>query len=263
MSNFMHLPLIGVSACFQRVGDNPFHMAGDKYLRAVGEGAGGMPMILPSFGGWYDLDVLTARLDGLLLTGSPSNVEPHHYDGAPSEPGTAHDPVRDATILPLIREALDAGLPLLAICRGIEELNVALGGTLHQRVQDIPGRLDHRGRKDVPVEERYGPAHTVTPTAGGQIAALLGGSELTVNSLHAQAIDRPAERIAVEALAPDGTIEAVRVRDARAFALGIQWHPEWRWHENRASRAIFAAFGDACRERARGREGAAANWRVA
>ncbi len=259
----MHLPLIGVSACFQRVGDNPFHMAGDKYLRAVGEGAGGMPMILPSFGGWYDLDVLTARLDGLLLTGSPSNVEPHHYDGAPSEPGTAHDPVRDATILPLIREALDAGLPLLAICRGIEELNVALGGTLHQRVQDIPGRLDHRGRKDVPVEERYGPAHTVTPTAGGQIAALLGGSELTVNSLHAQAIDRPAERIAVEALAPDGTIEAVRVRDARAFALGIQWHPEWRWHENPVSRAIFAAFGDACRERARGREGAAANWRVA
>lgn len=257
----MHLPLVGVSACYQYVGDNPFHMAGDKYLTAVSEGAGGMPVILPSLGDWYDVEVLTERLDGLLLTGSPSNVEPHHYDGAPSAPGTAHDAVRDATILPLIRGALAAGLPLLAICRGIEELNVALGGTLHQRVQELPGRLDHRGRKDVPVDQRYEPVHTVALTEGGQLATLLGTRELWVNSLHAQAIDRPAERITVEAVARDGTIEAVRVEDAAAFALGIQWHPEWRCMEVPASRAIFAAFGDACRERVRAREAADATQR--
>jgi putative glutamine amidotransferase len=252
----MQLPLIGVCACYRHVGDNPFHMAGDKYVRAIGEGAGGLPMILPSLGDWYDVAALTGRLDGLLLTGSPSNIEPRHYDGTPSAPGTEHDPVRDATVLPLIRGALAAGLPLLAICRGIEELNVALGGTLHQCVQELPGRLDHRACKEDPVDQRYEPAHTVALTEGGQLATLLGAQELTVNSLHAQAVDRPAGRIAIEAVAPDGTIEAVRVEDASAFALGIQWHPEWRCMESPASRAIFAAFGDACRERARAREDA-------
>jgi putative glutamine amidotransferase len=259
----MHLPLIGVCACYRLIGDNSFHMAGDKYLCAIGSAAGGLPVILPAFGDWYDVAALTERLDGLLLTGSPSNVEPHHYDGTPSQPGTEHDPARDATVLPLIRGALAAGLPLLAICRGIEELNVALGGTLHQRIQEIPGRLDHRARMDVHLDQRYGPAHTVTLTEGGQLASLLGTRELTVNSLHAQGVDRPAERIAVEAVAPDGTIEAVRVVDARAFALGIQWHPEWRCMETPASRAIFAAFGDACRNRARDRAAAGADKRVA
>ncbi len=155
-----------------------------------------------------------------------------------------HDPARDATTLPLIRAALGRGMPLLAICRGIQELNVALGGSLHQAVQALPGRLDHRGGAGT-LAERYRPKHPVVLSGG--LAALLGGQEIVVNSLHAQAIDRPGAELVVEARAPDGTIEAVRVADAPDFAFGVQWHPEWGYADDPASLALFAAFGDACR----------------
>lgn len=243
-------PLVGISACVRTIGPHPFHAAGDKYVVAVSHGAGALPVILPSLGNWYEPANLLERVDGLLFTGSPSNVEPHLYQGTPSVPGTDHDPHRDATTLPLIRAAVETGVPLLCICRGIQELNAALGGALHQRIQEIPGKLDHRERPELETAQRYAPVHDVTLVPGGFFAGLSGATSLHVNSLHAQGIDRLADRLRVDAIAPDGIVEAVTVKDARSFAVGVQWHPEWRFWENAVSRALFTVFGDACRAHA-------------
>ncbi len=250
-------PLIGLPACVQEIDGLDYHRAGGKYLRAVSEGAAGIPVIIPSLDpagrGAVDCGVFLDRLDGLFVTGSPSNIEPRHYGGPASAPGTSHDPVRDAAVLPMIEGALDRELPILALCRGIQELNVVLGGTLHQSIQDLPGRADHRGPIELPVEQRYGPAHEVTLAADGMLARLTGSSTISVNSLHAQGIKRLAPKLVVEARAPDGTIEAVRLDEPGRFVIGIQWHPEWRFWESDFSQALFAAFGDAAREHTRER----------
>jgi putative glutamine amidotransferase len=243
-------PVIGIVACVKTFGPHPFHAVGDKYVRAISDCSGGLPFLVPALGEWYDLAELIDRLDGLMLTGSPSDVEPHLYTDEPKNPGSIYDPRRDQTTLPLIRATLERGLPLLAICRGIQELNVALGGTLHQRVHDVPGKLDHRSRKEAPIDIRYGPTHPVAITPGGILSGLAGESEVMVNSLHGQGINRVAPSLDVEAIAPDGLVEAVAVRGSDTFALGIQWHPEWRCQENPLSMAIFGAFGRACRGRA-------------
>lgn len=232
------------------IGQHPFHAVGEKYIRAVLEAAGGLPLLIPALGAALEWDELLGRLDGLLLTGSPSNVEPHRYAGPASAPGTMHDPDRDATTLPLIERALEQEVPLLGICRGFQEINVALGGTLHQRLHELPGYLDHRDDESTSLEEQYGPAHEVILEPGGRLRAIAGQDRVTVNSLHSQGVDRLAGALAVEARAPDGVIEAFRVRDARRFAMAVQWHPEWRVMSNPFSRALFAAFGAAGRERA-------------
>jgi putative glutamine amidotransferase len=239
-------PVIGIPCCTRMIGEHSTHWAGEKYVLTVSDAIGGLPLLVPALAGRIAPDALIERLDGLFLTGSRSNVEPHHYGGAPSAPDTAHDPQRDAMTLPLIRAAVAAGLPLLAICRGLQELNVALGGTLHQRVHEVAGRLDHRAPEgDVARRYAHG-AHPVALTAGGVLEKLAGGPTLVVNSLHSQGIDRLAPSLAVEAVAPDGQIEAVR-RQGANFVLAVQWHPEYRFAENPFSRALFAAFGDACR----------------
>jgi putative glutamine amidotransferase len=232
------------------VGAHPFHMVGEKYARAVLDAAGAAPLLIPSLADELGFDELLQRLDGLLFTGSPSNVEPHLYEGAPSAPGTLHDPARDATTLPLIRKAVRAGVPVFGICRGFQEMNVAFGGTLHQRLHEVPGHLDHRDDETQPLEVQYGPAHDVTLEPGGVLRALALSDRIEVNSLHNQGIDRLGAELAVEARAPDGVIEAFRVRDAQRFALAVQWHPEWKVMSNPFSRALFAAFGQASRERA-------------
>jgi putative glutamine amidotransferase len=243
-------PLVGITACCRWLSDMPYHVAGGKYVRAVSEGAHGVPLLIPALGRDLDIAQLVARLDGLLVTGSPSNVLPDHYGGEPSEPGTLHDPDRDATTLPLIRAALSAGLPVLGICRGLQELNVALGGTLHQRVHELPGKHDHRWKDEDPVEVQYAPAHPVQILEGGVLAQVIGIGEIVVNSLHWQGIDRLAAGLRVEAQAPDDLIEAVSVPTAPAFAVAVQWHPEWSFRNDPASRALLAAFGTAARSRA-------------
>ena len=247
------VPLIGLPACSREIGIHPFHVVGDKYMRAVADAAGCLPLALPAFGAALDRGAVLERCDGLLFTGSPSNVEPARYDGPPSADGTLHDPARDATTLPLIRAAIEGGVPIFCICRGVQELNVALGGSLHQAVHDVPGRIDHRSDDGQPRDVQYGPAHAVALSPGGVLASLWSEPEAMVNSLHAQGIDRPAPQLAIEALAPDGQIEAVHVRDARTFALGVQWHPEWKVADDPFSLAIFGAFGDAARARAASR----------
>ncbi len=247
-------PVVGIPACLIARDGFGFHQVGAKYVDSVIDGAGGLPLLLPAVGSRADPDALLDGLDGLLLTGSPSNVEPHHYGGPPPPPAGARDSARDATTLPLIRHAIARAVPLLAICRGVQELNVALGGSLHQEVHELPGRLDHRSDKTVSPPQRYAPAHEVLLTEGGRLQELLGGARrIAVNSLHGQAIDRLAPGLAVEARAPDGTIEAVRVEGAPGFVLGVQWHPEWRVLEHPISRRLFAAFGAACRARAEAR----------
>jgi len=243
------IPLVGVPACAQEVGGYPSYTAGEKYVRAVSEGARALPFVIPPLGTGIDIDDLAARLDGLLVTGSLSNVEPHRYGGGPDLSLPPHDPARDATTLPLIQACLRRSVPILAICRGLQELNVAMGGTLHPRVHEVPGRMDHRARGQTS-EERYAPAHPVRILPGGRLAAIAGTGEATVNSLHWQGIDRLAPGLRVEAEAPDGTIEAVSVEAAGAFALAVQWHPEWRFAENPLSTRLLAAFGEAARSRA-------------
>ena len=232
------------------VGAHPFHMVGEKYVRAVMEAAGAAPLLIPALAEELRFGELLERLDGLLFTGSPSNVEPHHYRGAPSAPGTLHDPARDATTLPLIRKAVEAGVPVFGICRGFQEMNVAFGGTLHQKVHEVPGFLDHRDDESQPLEVQYGPAHDVMLEADGVLRALARTDRIRVNSLHSQGIERLGAELAVEARATDGLIEAFRVADARSFALAVQWHPEWQAMSNAFSRALFAAFGGAAAQRA-------------
>lgn len=244
-------PLIGIPADRRMVGEHPFHMVGEKYARAVLEAAGAAPVLVPALAEELGFDELLERLDGLLFTGSPSNVEPHFYDGPPSAPGTLHDPARDATTLPLIRKAVESGVPVFGICRGFQEMNVAFGGTLHQKLHEVPGNLDHRDDESQPLEVQYGPAHEVTLEPGGVLRSLSASERVSVNSLHSQGIDRLGAELEVEARAPDGVIEAFRVRDARRFALAVQWHPEWQVMSNPFSRALFAAFGEASGGRAR------------
>ena len=254
-------PLVGIPADMRALGGvtargGLYHIVGHKYVTAVSEGAGCWPIVLPALGDAYTGAMpdwpqpLFDLVDGLLITGSPSNVDPARYGGPPAAPGTLADPDRDATVLPLLAPAIRAGVPVLALCRGLQEMNVALGGTLHQKVQEVPGRADHRADNTRPFAEQYGPAHPVDVVPGGDLADLAEGrARLEVNSLHSQGVDRLAPGLRVEATAPDGTIEAVRVADAPGFALALQWHPEWRFWADPFARRLFAAFGEAVRAR--------------
>jgi len=224
----------------------PNHAASDTYVRAVDQVVGGVPLLIPANGAEADIAALITRLDGLLFTGSRSNVAPENYGGPPQPEGAPEDLARDATTLPLLRAAIMAGVPVLAICRGLQELNVALGGTLIQKLSAVPGRLTHLGHES-DREARYAARHQVR--LSGRLAEIIGAAEIMVNSVHEQAIDRPAPALVIEATAPDGTIEGVRAADAKGFAIGVQWHPEWRAGENTASRRLFAAFAAACRDR--------------
>jgi len=255
MASRMTAPLIALSACVREIGIHPYHVVGEKYLTAVRDAACGVPLMLPSLSKGGDTAEILTLVDGLIFTGSQSNVEPHHYGGVASTADTMHDSQRDSFTLPLIRDAVATGVPLLAICRGCQELNVALGGTLHQMVHEVPGRIDHREDKSQPVDVQYGPAHEIALAPGGMLTSLWSEPEALVNSLHAQGIDAPAQSLRVEATAPDGQIEAVSGDGDAGFCLGIQWHPEWRVRDNAFSMAIFTAFGDAARKSASERVG--------
>jgi putative glutamine amidotransferase len=242
-------PIIGISCCIKSFGPAtlPNHAASDFAVRAVAHYAGAVPILLPALGQDADIAALLDIVDGILLTGSRSNVNPSLYGGAPHEAGTPEDDARDATTLPLIHAAVARGLPLLAICRGLQELNVAMGGTLHQKLQDLPGRIDHSAPKGDDLDLKMAKAHEVTLTDGGLLHRLAGARHAMVNSLHNQGIDRLGAGLVTEAVAPDGTIEAVRAVGGPGFALGVQWHPEFDCAHDMLSQGIFGRFGDALR----------------
>ena len=223
------------------------HAASDTYVRAVDQVVGGVAVLLPANGAAADIETLLGRLDGIILTGSRSNVQPSLYGGPAHTEGTPEDANRDDVTLPLIRGAVARGVPLLAICRGLQEMNVALGGSLHQRLQDVPGRMDHSTPLHPDSRVRTGKAHGVRLVPGGWLHRVAKQDLLAVNSLHNQGIDRLAPGLVAEAVAPDGTIEAVRHRHSAALAVGVQWHPEYDFEIDAVSRGIFAAFGEAMR----------------
>lgn len=247
-------PIIAIPADRRFLEPHSYHMVGEKYLQALIDGAGALPIIIPALSDDIGTDEVLARFDGVFLPGSYSNVEPHHYSGEPSKAGTLHDAARDALTLPLAKRALETGVPLFAVCRGYQELNVALGGSLHQQLAEVEGYHDHLENKNDPTDIQYGPSHPVTLVEGGLLRKLAAADSVIVNSLHAQGVARLAEGVTVEAVADDGLIEAFRVDDAPGFNIAVQWHPEWRVTDNEFSMSVFKAFGDACRARAAKRQ---------
>jgi putative glutamine amidotransferase len=238
-------PVVLIPSCNRVIGQYPFHVAGKKYAEAV-RLAGCLPLVVPAVA-TDEIDDLLDVAEGVLLTGSPSNVHPQHFGEEVLDPSLPLDPDRDTWTLPLIPRVLQRGIPLFAICRGFQETNVALGGSLYQAVHQVPGQRDHRGNKDAPPEITYGLAHTIDVIPGGLLAGIVGPGTLEVNSVHGQGVNRLAAGLRIEARAPDGLVEAFSVADAPAFNLCVQWHPEWQAASNPVSQRLFKAFGDACR----------------
>lgn len=224
----------------------PFLVLGDKYARAVKVNAQVQPVLFPLAEG-DDIEALLSVVDGVMLTGSPSNIHPSHFGAEVANPDLPLDAQRDALTLRLVRACLDGAVPLLGICRGFQEINVALGGSLHQQVQTLQGMQDHREVAGQPYEAQYAPSHSIAIEPGSVLAQWAGASTAQVNSLHGQGVDRLAQGLHALAHAQDGLVEAFEVEGARSFAVAVQWHPEWRTAENPFYSALFAAFGDACR----------------
>jgi putative glutamine amidotransferase len=246
----MSQPLVAVSTDVRAFENYVWHAAPQQYLEAAVSAAGVLPVLVPSFGERLDLDALLATVDGVMITGSKTNVSPTLYGREETETDGPYDPARDATTLPLIRKAVAQGVPLLAICRGIQEMNVALGGTLATEIQEREGAIDHRAPAGESQDERFAIRQKVSIRPGTCLAGIFGAGDIQVNSLHRQGVDRLGPRLDVEAVAEDGAVEAVSVRGAPAFAVGVQWHPEYWAHKDDASRRIFEAFGNAVRAHA-------------
>ncbi|AJY46108.1 gamma-glutamyl-gamma-aminobutyrate hydrolase family protein [Martelella endophytica] len=244
----MSKPVVAVPADTKTFGEIVWHAAQQQYVGAALDVAGVMSFIIPAFPEGNDIDAILDRVDGLLVTGAISNVAPALYGKTAEDKDGPFDPGRDANTLPLIRGAVERGLPLLAICRGIQELNVALGGTLVSEVHEVDGRMDHREPDDGNRDEKFVIRQSVRIAEGSCLAGVIGAGNIKVNSLHRQAISDLAPSLAVEAVAPDGTVEAVSVIGAKSFAVGVQWHPEYWAKSDTPSRKIFEAFGAAVRE---------------
>lgn len=233
-----------------------WHCVPDQYMTALYKVADVLPLFLPALGGSIDVDALLERVDGVMLTGSKANVHPSNFGMEPDEKYEPYDQDRDATSLPLIRATVDKGIPFFAICRGIQEMNVAYGGTLKSKIHEDEGMLDHRAADTLDRDQQFAISHSVTTRAGGIVGKIIG-SKPSVNSLHEQSIDKVAPDLTVEALSDDGTIEAVSVTDAKGYAIGVQWHPEYWSEDDEPSRKLFQSFGDEVRAYARAKHGSA------
>ncbi len=241
------VPVVAVATDLKELHGQAVHAVARKYVDPLLEISGCLPLLLPAFGASTPVDAVLASVHGLLFSGSPSNIEPHHYGELLDNPASPSDPDRDATTLPLIRAAIARGIPVFGICRGFQEINVALGGTLLQQVHCTEGYADHREDETLPIEQQYGPAHEVRAVRGGWLEQLIGLPAWQVNSLHGQGIKRLAPGLAPQAHAPDGLVEAYIHDSSPGLLLAVQWHPEWRAGANPVSRALFEVFGDACR----------------
>jgi putative glutamine amidotransferase len=246
-------PLVGLPADTYENSGFLFHSLGDKYVRALAEVSQVLPVMIPSMIDVLNLDSLLEHFDGVLITGAVSNVHPPHYGEKASTDHEPYDHKRDDTTLKLIRAVIDKGIPLFCICRGFQELNVVMGGSLETELQRGNGRLDHRAAKSDSIDVRYGPSHSVKITKGGMMERIVGKSETMVNSIHRQGVKVLGAGLNVEAVASDGVIEAVSVKGANIFAFGTQWHPEFKAAQNPDSLKLFQAFGDAVRAHHRAR----------
>lgn len=245
----MRRPVIGIIANNHLLnGDFPVFVDGALNARAVAEAAAGLPLIIPADPAAVTLPELMEACDGFLFTGGRPNVHPEEYGEEPTPAHGEFDRARDAVALPLIRACVARGQPVMGVCRGFQEVNVAMGGSLHPEIRDLPGRDNHRMPPEGTLEERFALRHKVTFSADGPFHRLVGSREVMTNSLHGQGIKQPGARIVVDGTAPDGTPEAIFVRDAPGFTLSVQWHPEWNAANDPVSRPLFAAFGRAAAE---------------
>lgn len=231
----------------------PTHAGGTMNTAAVSEVSGCMPLLIPADPRYVSVAELLDTFDGFVFTGARPNVHPAEYGEDATDAHGAFDRSRDALTLPLIRQAIDLGLPILGICRGFQEVNVALGGTLYPEIRDLPGRMNHRMPPDGTLEEKFALRHIVSLNPGGPFAKVFGATEVMTNTLHGQGIKTAGARVVIDGTAPDGTPEAIFVKDAPGFALSVQWHPEYQAASDPVSRPLFAAFGDAARDWAAGR----------
>ncbi|BCU77720.1 gamma-glutamyl-gamma-aminobutyrate hydrolase family protein [Luteolibacter sp. LG18] len=237
-------PVVLIASCKRELDGFPTYTIRNNYIEALTlVGCQGLIVPEPAAG---DFSTLLAVADGILFNGSPSNVHPSHYGEEVHDPSLPQDRDRDAWTLPLIRLALERGIPLFGICRGYQEMNVALGGSLHQAVHEVPGFFDHRPDDGDPLEKRYAIAHSVEVVPGGLLEGILGAPSIEVNSVHGQGVNRLAPSLRAEAKAPDGLVEAFTCPGAKGFNLAVQWHPEWRPQDHPASLKVLQAFGDAC-----------------
>ncbi len=242
----MTRPIIGIIGNHYLINDEyPAHAAGTMNSDAVVEVCGGMPLIVPSDPKYVSVEELMAVCHGFVFTGGRPNVHPEEYGEQETPAHGDFDRARDGVALPLIRACVEAGLPVLAICRGFQELNVAFGGSLYPEIRELPGRDNHRMPPDGTMDEKFAMRHVVTVNDGGPFHRVFGNTQVMTNSLHGQGIKVAGERIIVDGHAPDGTPEAIYVKDARGFALGVQWHPEWNAGLDPVSRPLFEAFGTA------------------
>ncbi|MGF1649848.1 MAG: gamma-glutamyl-gamma-aminobutyrate hydrolase family protein [Hyphomicrobiaceae bacterium] len=262
MSRRRSKPVIGIIANTRTVdGGFKVQFAGLRNMRAVADVAGALPLIVPGMPDHFDAETVLSVVDGVLLTGGRANVHPTHYG---HEPTPAHEPFdehRDAVALPVVRACVDRGVPIFGICRGLQEMNVAFGGTLHPEIRELPGRMNHRmtrlpsGEPHPDPNVIFAERHDVTLTPDGCFERLLGRRTIRVNSLHGQGIERIGDGIVVEGVAEDGTIEAISISGAPGFALGVQWHAEYEPHANAINRTLFEAFGAAVADYAARRVG--------
>jgi len=244
-----NLPVVGIICDKEIIGPHPFHVAGDKYIQAISANSDCLPLLIPAMADESTMDQLLSMLDGILLTGGYSMVDPLNYQNNSAEPNTKLDIARDKTSLPLIVKAVEQGIPVLGICRGFQEMNVAFGGTLHQKLHENGHYFEHRENKDLTLAQQYGASHRVNVIADGQLASIVNQTTINVNSLHTQGVDRLAENLTIEAIAEDGLIEAFSVTNSESFAMAVQWHPEWQVAQNKQSTQLFHAFGQACARR--------------
>lgn len=226
----------------------PYTVLADQYAHALRTCAAAQPVTFP-LADVAQIPELLGLVDGVLLTGSPSNVHPSYFGQPVVDPSLPLDPRRDTLTLALVRACIAQAVPLLGVCRGFQEINVALGGSLHQQVHAVSGLMDHREPHGAALDVQYAPSHAVRFEPGCAFADWAGGLEAEVNSLHGQGVNRLAQGLHALGHAPDGLVEAFSVKGASAFAYAVQWHPEWRCHENRLYAALFDAFGVACRSR--------------
>lgn len=244
----MTRPVVGIIGNAHVIDDRyPLHGVGRMNLDAISQVSRAIPYMIPADPALASVEELMRVCDGFLLTGGRPNVHPEHYGEAPTEAHGAFDPARDAITLPLVRACVETGQPILGLCRGFQEMNVAMGGTLHPEIRDLPGRDNHRMPPDGTLEEQFALRHVVSFVENGIFHRLMGARDVMTNTLHGQGIKQAGARIEVEGHAPDGTAEAIHVIGAPGFALGVQWHPEWNAAEDPVSRPLFEAFGAAAR----------------
>ena len=245
----MARPVVGIIGNQYLINDQyPAHAGGSMNSEAVARVSGCMPLLIPADPRFVTVEELLERCDGFLLTGGRPNVHPEEYGEDPTEAHGAFDRARDAITLPLVRACVERGQPFFGICRGFQEVNVAMGGTLHPEIRDLPGRMNHRMPPDGTLEEKFALRHVVTLKQGGVFHRILGATEVMTNTLHGQGIKTPGKRVVIEGHAPDGTPEAIRVEGAPGFTLSVQWHPEWNAANDPVSRPLFEAFGEAVRD---------------